>query len=80
MERPLEKLHHEALALPAADRVALVERLVESLEAEGATELAGAAFTAVELAEFDRRSAEADAGTVELIPWEEAMVRARAAI
>jgi putative addiction module component (TIGR02574 family) len=55
-----------ALALPETDRVELVEQLLESLGSDS-DELDKKAF----LAELQRRSAEIDAGTAELIPWSE---------
>ncbi len=74
MESQLERVQHEALGLPAAERAALVERLLESLETEGA-----AGFDEAYLAELEQRSADIDSGAVELIPWDEAMAQLRAA-
>lgn len=74
MESQLERVQHEALELPAAERAALVERLLESLETEGET-----GFDEAYEAELDRRSADLDAGVVEGIPWDEVRARLRAA-
>ena len=55
-----------ALALPEAERVLLVERLLESLPPE-TEELSDEAL----LAELDRRRAEVEQGVVKPIPWSE---------
>lgn len=62
LDNKLEQLQKRAQALPTADRVALAERLFESLEAEGVTAA---------------RKLEADAGIGELIQWEEALAKLR---
>ena len=62
-----------ALALPPEERWRLVEELTASLPGDFASGEIERAW----LAEIDRRSAEIDAGTAELLEWSE--VRARIA-
>ena len=66
MARNFKDLFREAAQLPEQDRAALAGLLIESLEpaAESGVEEAWAR-------EIERRVAEIEAGTVELIPWEE---------
>jgi putative addiction module component (TIGR02574 family) len=53
-----------AIALPEAERVVLVERLLETLSAE-ANELSDDEL----LAELHRRRADVEAGTAQGVPW-----------
>jgi putative addiction module component (TIGR02574 family) len=64
----IELLEAEALALPAADRARLVERLIASLDVDPEVEEAWAA-------EVERRNAEIEGGTVSLIPGPEALAK-----
>lgn len=70
------KLRDEAVSLPAADRLQLIEALWDSLPEEAMPPL-----TEEWSAEIQRRSARYDAGEGESVPWEriraEAMRRAR---
>ncbi len=70
-----QELLEAALHLPPRERELLVEQLMESLfpEKQFATEEIEHAW----LAELQRRSAEIDAGTAELVDWSE--VRSRIA-
>lgn len=62
----MDAITTQALALPERDRIALVERLLDSLGPASDT-LNEDAFRA----EITRRSDEVDQGTAELIPWSE---------
>lgn len=53
--------------LPPAERALLAQRLWDSVRAE----TYAAPFTPEQIAEINRRIAQADAGEVELIPWED---------
>ena len=66
MTRDLNELFQEAARLPERDRATLAGLLIESLEPapEPDVEAAGSK-------EIARRVAEIEAGTVEMIPWEE---------
>ena len=66
MSRDLKELIREAAELPERDRATLAGLLIESLEPPAAPD-AEAAWSE----EIARRVAELDAGSVELIPWEE---------
>jgi putative addiction module component (TIGR02574 family) len=71
----VEQLEAEALALPPHDRVRLVERLIESLEAdedEEPTEVEGAWGE-----EIRRRLEEFDSGAVKAIPASEVLAELR---
>ena len=66
MSHDLKELFKEAAKLPEGDRATLAGLLLESLEPAAEPDVE-AAWSA----EIARRMAELDAGTVELIPWEE---------
>ncbi len=75
MTMPVEQLEAEALALPPHDRVRLVERLIESLDADE-----GEVPAEVERAwgeEVRRRLEEFDSGAVEAIPVSEVLADLR---
>ena len=71
MTSEFQAIFQAAQALPAGERTLLVERLLETLPADGE------GFTEEELseedllAELERRRQEVIAGTVEGIPWSE---------
>ncbi len=73
METELEKLEAEALKLSPGERAALAQRLLASLEEDTEIEEAWAA-------EVERRVAEVESGTVQLIPIAEALAQVRAAL
>jgi putative addiction module component (TIGR02574 family) len=73
METELEKLEAEALKLTPGERAALAQRLLASLEEDAEIEEAWAA-------EVERRVAEVESGTVQLIPIAEALAQVRAAL
>lgn len=73
MQTQFEALEAEALKLTTAERAKLAEHLIASLDED--TEIEGAWA-----AEVERRIAEIEAGAVSLIPAEEAIARARAAL
>jgi putative addiction module component (TIGR02574 family) len=60
----MEQLLQAALALPEDERLELVEAFLSS---QGSSDKLP--FDPAWLAEVERRSAEIDAGTVELAPW-----------
>jgi putative addiction module component (TIGR02574 family) len=66
MERNLKEVFQEAAQLPERDRATLAGLLIETLDpvSEPDVEVAWSE-------EIKRRLAEIDAGTVELIPWDE---------
>lgn len=66
MERNLKKVFHEAAQLPERDRATLAGLLIETLDPASEPDVEAAWSE-----EIKRRVAEIDAGTVELIPWEE---------
>jgi putative addiction module component (TIGR02574 family) len=55
-----------ALSLPEAERILLVEQLLESISPEQ-VEMSDGEF----LAELERRSADFERGTADAIPWSE---------
>ena len=69
----LRNLEFEALRLPTADRAALAQSLLASLDPVDDVDVA-----VLWLDEAERRSAEIDAGIVETIPAEVVQARARA--
>lgn len=69
----VDELMREALRLAAAERAAMAHELLNSLE-----NLSEAEIEQLWIEEALRRSAEIDAGTVETIPADEAIARARA--
>lgn len=73
MQTQFETLEAEALKLTVAERAKLAEHLIASLDEDSEIEEAWAAET-------DRRIAEIEAGTAQLIPGAEAIARARAAL
>jgi len=66
MERNLKEVFQEAAQLPERDRATLAGLLIETLDPGSELEVEAAWSE-----EIRRRLAEIDAGTVELIPWEE---------
>ena len=66
MERNLKEVFQDAAQLPERDRATLAGLLIETLDpvSEPDVEAAWAA-------EIESRVAEIDAGSVELIPWED---------
>lgn len=75
MARPLKEIEQELLSLPQRERAELAHRLIVSLD-EGKENNVDAYWRD----ELDRRQRELESGTAELIPAEEAMRRARAAL
>lgn len=68
-----ETIEKEALSLPMSARAALAHKLLESLDALSESEA-----DQLWLDEAERRAAEIDNGTVELVPAEEVSRKARA--
>jgi putative addiction module component (TIGR02574 family) len=66
MERNLKQVFQEAVQLPEQDRATLAGLLIETLDPVSEPD-AEAAWSE----EIKRRLAQVDAGTVELISWEE---------
>ena len=66
MERNLEEVFHDAVQLPEQDRAASAGFLIETLDPVSEPDVEAAWSE-----EIKRRLAEVDAGTVELISWEE---------
>ena len=73
MQTQFETLEAEALKLSSAERARLAEHLIASLDEDSEIEEAWAAET-------ERRIAEIEAGTVQVIPATDAIARARAAL
>ncbi len=73
METQLEILESEALKLTPGERAALAQRLLASLDEDA--EIADTWAT-----EIERRIAEVESGTVQVIPIAEALARVRAAL
>ena len=73
MSTPFATLEAEALKLPPEERVLLADHLLASLGARQEVEQAWAE-------EVDRRLAEIEAGQLELIPVDQAILRARQAL
>lgn len=73
MSMQLTTLEAEALKLSPEDRVLLADHVLASLRSQDEVEEAWGA-------EVDRRLAEVEAGTVKLIPVEQAIQRARQAL
>ncbi len=73
MQTQFETLEAEALKLTVTERAKLAEHLLASLDEDSEIEEAWAAET-------ERRIAEIEAGTVQMIPAAEAIARARAAL
>jgi len=71
MSLTIESLEAEALQLSAAERARLVERLIASLDADPEVEEAWAA-------EVERRHAEIESKTVQLLPGAEILAKLRA--
>jgi putative addiction module component (TIGR02574 family) len=72
MPREASQLLHEALELPPAERAALADSLLESLDAD--------VDEGVEQAwrdEIERRIVSIDEGTAKLVPWEDVYARLR---
>lgn len=66
MAHPLDILTTQALALDPADRLALANRLIDSVEGPEDPE-----WSAAWSAELDRRSAEVESGAVQCRSWED---------
>ncbi len=73
MQTQFETLEAEALKLTTAERARLAEHLIASLDEDSEIEEAWAAET-------ERRVAELEGATVQLIPAADAIARARAAL
>ena len=73
MQSSFETVESAALSLSVAERAKLAEHLIVSLDEDSEIEEAWAA-------EVDRRIAEVEAGTVQMIPASEAIASARAAL
>ncbi len=73
LQTQLEILEAEALKLTPGERAALAQRLLASLNEGAEIEEAWAA-------EVERRIADVESGTVQLIPIAEALARVRAAL
>jgi putative addiction module component (TIGR02574 family) len=71
MSFTVEALEAEAMNLPVAERVRLVEKLIVSLDAEPDVEAAWAA-------EVERRHAEIESGAVALLPGADTLARLKA--
>jgi putative addiction module component (TIGR02574 family) len=67
-----EEILQSALQLPSFDRARLADRLIESLDGSGPTELDDAWAE-----EIERRIRDIDEGRVELLPGEEVLARLR---
>ncbi len=70
MERNLKEVFREAAQLPERDRATLAGLLIETLDPVSEPDVEAARSEEMP-EEIKRRLAEIDAGTVELIPWEE---------
>jgi putative addiction module component (TIGR02574 family) len=66
MERNLKEVFQEAAQLPEQDRATLAGLFIETLDPVSETDVEAAWSE-----EIKRRVVQIDAGTVELIPWEE---------
>ena len=73
MARTVEEVRSDALALDVEDRVRLADELYDSVGEPPE-------FTPEYQAEIERRVAEIDAGTAELVSVEDALASARAAV
>lgn len=73
MQTSFETIESEALKLTVAERAKLAEHLIASLDEDSEIEEAWAV-------EVERRIAEIEAGTVQLIPAAEVIASARAAL
>jgi len=71
----LEKIEDEALHLPKEERARLIQRLVLSLESPSEEELRSDWFL-----EAQRRADELDNGSVQAVPGDEVMSKARTLI
>ncbi len=71
MSSNVEALEAEAMRLSASERALLIERLIASLDVDAEVEEAWAA-------EVERRNAEIEAGTVALVPGDEALRKLKA--
>ena len=71
----LQRIENEALHLPKKERVQLIQRLVLSLESQSTEEL-----TSDWLVEAQRRTMELDNGSVQAVPGDEVLRKARALI
>lgn len=73
MPPKMKQVYAEALALPAAARADLAERIVVSLARK-----IDPAIERAQISEVRRRIAQVESGEVKLIPGEKALARARA--
>jgi putative addiction module component (TIGR02574 family) len=69
----LQRIENEALHLPKKERVQLIQRLVLSLESPSA-------LTSDWLVEAQRRAMELDNGSVQAVPGDEVLSKARTLI
>lgn len=72
MSPATELIYQAALQLPESERAVLIEALIAAADAEQGPPL-DESWRAI----LQRRSAEIDAGSVDLIPWAEVRERAR---
>lgn len=72
MPATVNQLFEEALLLPAAHRVKLAEKLVESIETD-----IDPSVEKAHIQEIQRRRVEVSSGVVKLLPGEEVMAQAR---
>ena len=72
MSEAIETIFQAAMALPPDERIELVEALIAECDQELQRPFADAWIS-----EVKRRSAEIDAGTVEMTPWPEVKARVR---
>jgi hypothetical protein len=73
MATPVQDLEAEVLSLPPEHRARLLERLIASFEPQSAAQRAW-------LQVAQRRQAEAKAGSVAMVPGDEALARVRARV
>ncbi|NET62230.1 MAG: addiction module protein [Symploca sp. SIO2E6] len=75
--RTVDEIFNEALTLPNASRVILVEKLVESLALDEETNHIDEAIQELWIEEAQKRIDEIRSGAVKAIPGEEALARVR---
>lgn len=74
MSLQFDQVFQAAMALPEAERANLVDSLIATLNSDNPP------LSEEWMREIRRRSAEIDAGTVELIPWDVVRDRVRAKV
>ncbi len=77
MSEQTQAIFDSAMRLPIAERSALVDRLMRSLDDDTLSDAELDALAAGNSAELRRRVAEIESGQVEGIPWEEVDARIR---